>query len=293
MRQISAEGTRLAEYMMTADYMEEVYQELFVNYLGKLVRSYQPPTDGSSWTDMQARYKEKGFDMYSIAVCKEKVCSVQCRKGTMEQVLFINRDKPAGTRTTSAQQPLTPVQELKQLPQQQQRQLPMYPQQLVDRPQWQQSSPKLEHQRQATPDVLPPLQQTPGSMAIPQLEERALLQQPNPAQSDFSSNRYITTEAKPSESDAKREAQSNGSHRAVEPSDSVHEAIANKAYAYIAGMASPEPTPAPVTTPTPPPVPDRSSLYIAGTPPKPEPTEPPRRAPKQVTIQDRASSYLV
>jgi hypothetical protein len=84
MKQISAEGTRLAEYMMTADYMEEVYQELFINYLGKLVCSYQPPTDGSTRTEMQTRCKDKGFDLYNIAVCKDKVCTAQCRKGLKE-----------------------------------------------------------------------------------------------------------------------------------------------------------------------------------------------------------------
>ena len=278
---------------MSADYMEEVYQELFVNYLGKLVHSYQPPTDGSTWTGMQARYKENGFDLYSIAVCNAMICSVECVKGTMDRLMIVNRDKPAGTRVASAQQPPEPDHQWQPPPPQlEQRQLPSQPQHFLDRQVWQESSP---HQQWATSDIHGPKLQPQQGVAVQQQQGTFLAEQQHSALSDvsLSSSRYITTEAKTNERADEREAQIINLHRAVEATDSAEGSIANKAYAYIAGMASPEPTPAPVTFPTEPPVPDRSSMYISATIPKLQNTYPPKRAPEQLILQDRTSSYIV
>jgi hypothetical protein len=330
MKQISAEGKRLAEYMMTADYMEEVYQELFVRYLGKLVHSYQPPTDGSTWAEMQTKYDTHGFDLYNIAMCRDKVCAVQCRKGVKEQVLFINGDKPVGTRAATAQQYPPPPEQQQQQPQwqqspPQQQQQEQQPQQALGQPQqlqppvqqqWQQSPPQQQQQPQQVlgqPQLLqppaqqqwqqsPPLQQQPQQVLgtaqlwqplvpanqIPlqqQWQQASTLQQQQPQQQqltipetplspqkppqqlDVAPHRFATSEAKPVEAAAAERKLDAGSQRADGPLAKEDEPIADKAFAYIAGMTSPPPTPTPI--PTEPPVPDRSSMYIAAVVPKP------------------------
>jgi hypothetical protein len=42
MKQISKDASKLAEYLLSKEYMDKVYQELFADYLGKLVHSYHP-----------------------------------------------------------------------------------------------------------------------------------------------------------------------------------------------------------------------------------------------------------
>lgn len=284
MKQISAEGTRLAEYMMSADYMEDVYQELFVNYLGKLVNSYQPPTDGSTWANMAEKYKEKGFDIYSIGVCKEKVCSVLCRKGIKSEVLFINSDKPAGTRGGAAQQAqpqpqsqpeYQPPKQQWQPPPQQQQPPPQQEtatartlQQWQPPPQQQQWQPPPQQQQQWQPppqqQQQPPPQQQQQQPWKPPPQD---LQQPqSPAQRvpPTSQQEHIPVPVSRYITEPKVAVQQQILPKAAEAAEGETKAVQNKAHSYIAGMAAPEPTPAPILYPTEPPVRDRSSMYISG-----------------------------
>lgn len=90
MQAISEEGTKLAKYILSPEYMDQVYDELFVDYLGKVVKSYQPPQDGG-WPQMEQRYRDNGFELYNVGTCKTKTCELHCRKGKEVRVLFQHR----------------------------------------------------------------------------------------------------------------------------------------------------------------------------------------------------------
>lgn len=92
---VSQEATKLANYLLSPDYMAQVYQELFVDYLGKLVHNYEPPQEsGGGWEEMAKKYKKKGFNVFEIGVCQGKKCSLECRPGEKSDVLVINSDAP-------------------------------------------------------------------------------------------------------------------------------------------------------------------------------------------------------
>eukprot|EP00545_Synedropsis_sp_CCMP1620_P011440 CAMPEP_0119013432 /NCGR_PEP_ID=MMETSP1176-20130426/8444_1 /TAXON_ID=265551 /ORGANISM="Synedropsis recta cf, Strain CCMP1620" /LENGTH=640 /DNA_ID=CAMNT_0006966523 /DNA_START=276 /DNA_END=2195 /DNA_ORIENTATION=- len=101
MQDISAEATKLAEYMLSPEYMEKVYQELFVDYLGKLVNAYEAP-EGATWSDIAAKYKSNGFNVYNIGNCQKNICKVQCRKGIKENLLYINGDQEKRNKEAAA-----------------------------------------------------------------------------------------------------------------------------------------------------------------------------------------------
>eukprot|EP00545_Synedropsis_sp_CCMP1620_P000675 CAMPEP_0119014992 /NCGR_PEP_ID=MMETSP1176-20130426/10498_1 /TAXON_ID=265551 /ORGANISM="Synedropsis recta cf, Strain CCMP1620" /LENGTH=521 /DNA_ID=CAMNT_0006968249 /DNA_START=54 /DNA_END=1619 /DNA_ORIENTATION=- len=72
MKLIAQEATKLGEYLLSKDYMDTAYQDLFVGYMGKLITSYQPT---GSWQETAQRYKAIGFDIFSVATCSD---DIQC-----------------------------------------------------------------------------------------------------------------------------------------------------------------------------------------------------------------------
>lgn len=79
MKRISEEASKLADHILSKEHMDHVYQELFVDYLGKLVRSYTP---SASWERVKSTYEEHGYRLISIGVCNDNLgCTMHCRKG--------------------------------------------------------------------------------------------------------------------------------------------------------------------------------------------------------------------
>jgi len=79
-RRISEEASKLAEYILSEEYMKKVYDDLFVNYLGKVVDAYQP--EGKSWDDILAQYKKQGVKVYEISECLTQTCRTEWKEGT-------------------------------------------------------------------------------------------------------------------------------------------------------------------------------------------------------------------
>lgn len=77
MKQIAREATKLGEYLLSKNYMDKVYQELFVDYIGELVTSYEPT---GSWESTAERYQKLGFDLFSVGDCDENSCSMHGRE---------------------------------------------------------------------------------------------------------------------------------------------------------------------------------------------------------------------
>jgi hypothetical protein len=88
MKQISKDASKLAEYLLSKEYMDKVYQELFADYLGKLVHSYHP---SGSWEDDKYKYKEHGYELFSIGICDNNFsCTIRCHKNRNHNIPMVN-----------------------------------------------------------------------------------------------------------------------------------------------------------------------------------------------------------
>jgi folate-dependent tRNA-U54 methylase TrmFO/GidA len=75
---IAEESTKLAEYLLSAEYVGKVYKELFVDYLGEVVKAYQP--EGRSWEDCIAQYRNLHFPVELVSDCDHETCRTQKSK---------------------------------------------------------------------------------------------------------------------------------------------------------------------------------------------------------------------
>ena len=75
---IAVESTKLAEYLLSAEYMGKVYQELFVDYLGEVVKAYQP--EGRSWAECAAQYRKLKVPFQVVSDCNREHCRIHWSK---------------------------------------------------------------------------------------------------------------------------------------------------------------------------------------------------------------------
>jgi hypothetical protein len=75
-KKIAEESTKLAAYLLSSEYMDSVYYELFVDYLGKVVAAYQPE-EGKSWNSCLERYKKKNIGVHLLSQCDESACNTE------------------------------------------------------------------------------------------------------------------------------------------------------------------------------------------------------------------------
>ena len=81
-KKIAEESTKLAEYLLGSKYIDTVYNELFVDYLGEVVKAYQP--EGRSWEDCLAQYRSIDLPIDLVSECDEERCKTQWKRGTFE-----------------------------------------------------------------------------------------------------------------------------------------------------------------------------------------------------------------
>jgi len=85
---IAGRATELFESFMDAPYMENLYNELFVDYLGKVLEAHVDSPD--TWSDIKSQYEKDGFEMRMVSHCD---IDVQCHttihiKGKVESHPF-------------------------------------------------------------------------------------------------------------------------------------------------------------------------------------------------------------
>ncbi|KAI2509396.1 Glycosyl transferase family 90 [Fragilaria crotonensis] len=71
-REIAERSTELGDYLLSPEYLNHVYQRLFVVYLGKVVEAYQP--SDMSWQDCLAMYHEGGIHLKLVSECGQDSC---------------------------------------------------------------------------------------------------------------------------------------------------------------------------------------------------------------------------
>ena len=71
-KQIADNASKFYDYMMSEKYMQRVYRELFVDYLGKVLEAFVPST--RSWDDAKRKYEQDGFTLRQVSVCDNTSC---------------------------------------------------------------------------------------------------------------------------------------------------------------------------------------------------------------------------
>ena len=79
-KKIAEESTKLAEYLLSSEYMNALYEELFVDYLGEVVKAYQP--DGRSWEDCMKHFRGLGLPLQLVSDCNRETCNTQWSPGS-------------------------------------------------------------------------------------------------------------------------------------------------------------------------------------------------------------------
>lgn len=85
-KEISEEASKLHSFLMSTEYMDQVYEELFVNYLGQVVQKYETTFD--SWKSMKQLYQEHGFKLQQVSVCNDGNCRTRDSTGVWNQEVF-------------------------------------------------------------------------------------------------------------------------------------------------------------------------------------------------------------
>jgi len=78
-KSIAEESTKLAEYLLSSEYMNALYEELFVDYLGEVVKAYQP--EGRSWEDCLSQYRSINLHVELVSECDDVRCNSQWDRG--------------------------------------------------------------------------------------------------------------------------------------------------------------------------------------------------------------------
>jgi hypothetical protein len=74
-QEISERGTDFAKYLLSEKYMSKIWKELFVDYLGDKVQSFD--SQGMDWDAMVKRYTAQGFQLVKVANCDNVNCHTQ------------------------------------------------------------------------------------------------------------------------------------------------------------------------------------------------------------------------
>jgi hypothetical protein len=76
-QEISAEGGELVKYLFSHEYMEKLYDDLFLHYLGKIVKSFN--SSNATWKESYERYVERGFNLTLVSSCRGMDCVTDVR----------------------------------------------------------------------------------------------------------------------------------------------------------------------------------------------------------------------
>lgn len=94
-QEISHAASGLARYLLSEEYMEKLYHDLYGTYMGKVIEAYQPTDEEkqlSGWT-LQAHfintYEKDGFEVTPVSKCDEKMCRTSWNDGSTYDVPYV------------------------------------------------------------------------------------------------------------------------------------------------------------------------------------------------------------
>lgn len=74
-KRIADNASKLFDRLMSKGYMEKLYQELFVDYLGAVVDAFVPFP--ASWEEARRKYENDGFVLRQVGICDSSSCRIQ------------------------------------------------------------------------------------------------------------------------------------------------------------------------------------------------------------------------
>lgn len=94
-QEISRNASALSRYLMSPEYMERLYNELFRDYLGQVVAAYQPTSFERQFTGNTIRqhlidtYEADGFEVTPVSSCDDKSCKTSWNDGKFHDVPYV------------------------------------------------------------------------------------------------------------------------------------------------------------------------------------------------------------
>jgi Glycosyl transferase family 90 len=83
-KRIAENANKFAEYLLSSEYMESIYQELFVDYFGKLIQAYEH--QNRSWKECLELYNKMGLQLREVAHCDDASCFIEWEEGLTNQI---------------------------------------------------------------------------------------------------------------------------------------------------------------------------------------------------------------
>jgi Glycosyl transferase family 90 len=81
-QEIALEGKMLAKHLLSEEYMAKLYDDLFLDFLGKVVNNYV--VTSPTWKENLDQYKDHGFKLTEVAYCRATKCFVNVRDGAFK-----------------------------------------------------------------------------------------------------------------------------------------------------------------------------------------------------------------
>jgi hypothetical protein len=98
-QEMSKNASELARYLMSPEYMEMLYNELYRDYLGQVIAAYQPTSVEKQYTGHTIRqhliniYDKDGFEMTPLATCDDTSCKTSWNDGLFHEIPYIMEHK--------------------------------------------------------------------------------------------------------------------------------------------------------------------------------------------------------
>lgn len=93
-QRISKEASKLSNYLLSKRFMKKTFQDLFVSYLGKVVKAYKQQPGMETWDDCKQQYERMGFRLQPLATCNHVHCTVRTQREKTETSSRILRYVP-------------------------------------------------------------------------------------------------------------------------------------------------------------------------------------------------------
>lgn len=98
-KNIAKMGQILGLSLLSEMYMNQTYQQLFVDYLGDVVNAYQPllHNDGQTvldWEALQHHYAQNGYTMFLVSSCDKRECFTEMANNVTVPVRHVPVQQP-------------------------------------------------------------------------------------------------------------------------------------------------------------------------------------------------------
>ena len=98
-QEISIAATELSHYIMSQEYMERLYKQLFRDYLGEVIDAYRPTAAEQKLKSTallrhyNSTYENDGYEFTRVSICDDQDCRTPWIDGTMHTVPYVKKAK--------------------------------------------------------------------------------------------------------------------------------------------------------------------------------------------------------